>query len=385
MNLIEQAPSRVTAADDATGVEWLARCLALAPSSDDTMRLRSVLFSDAAVWERLFEAASSRRLMPALAMRLRQRGLVPPLPRRHAPNPLTPAAILEAHWTQHLGIRARQAESLCSIVGVLNRIDIEPILLKGACCAWLDQDPWRTMRDFDILVPGARASEANAALKAERYLPLPDAKDRPNRHHFELLFRSDLPGWVEIHRRAGNPYAEQFLRTAEIAARSVPAAHPQAQARLMPASDHIWHGLVHHHFGHSAFARGTVDLKGLFEFAVAVAALPGDEVDTLVGLASRDAAGLAAFDLWIAAAVDLLAMPLPVGHSLVQDAVTAWGRIKQRHLGQQAEPKYRGYGRSIALGWSAERIKRVRPRPAFGALGARWKVLNRLLPKLRRD
>jgi hypothetical protein len=378
----EQALSH---ADGATGVELLARCLALAPSSDDTMRLRSLLFSNAAAWERLFEAASSRRLMPALAMRLRQRGLVPPLPRQRVPDPLTPAAILDAHWTQHLGIRALQADSLCSIVCVLNRIEIEPILIKGARCAWLDQDPWRTMRDLDILVPGTRAGEANAALKAEGYLPLPDAEDRPNRHHFELLFRPDLPGWVEIHRRAGNPYAEPFLRTAEIAARSVAAAHPQARARIMPSADHIWHGLVHHHFGHSAFARGTVDLKGLFEFAVAVTALPDEDLDALVGLAARDAAGLAVLELWIAAAVDLFAMPLPAGLSLAADAATEWSNIRQRQLGQQAEPKYRGYYRSFMLGWSPDRIRRVRPRPAFGPLGVRLTALNRLLPKLRRD
>jgi hypothetical protein len=382
---IEPAPSRVTPADDATGIELLARCLALAPSSDDTMRVRSLLFSDAAAWEHLFEAALSRRLMPALAMRLRQRGLVPPSPRQGVNDPLTPAAVLDAHWAQHLGIRTRQADSLASIVCILNRIDIEPILIKGARCAWLEQDPSRTMRDFDILVPGGRAGEANTALKAAGYLPLPDAEDRPNRHHFELLFRSDLPGWVEIHRRAGNPYAEQFLRTAEIAARSVAATHPSARARIMASADHVWHGLVHHHFGHSAFARGTVDLKGLFEFAVAVTALRDEDIDALVGLASRDAAGLAVLDLWIAAAVDLFAMPMPAGLSLAADAATEWSNIRQRHLGQQAEPKYRGYYRSFMLGWSRDRIRRVWPRPAFGPLGVRLTALNRLLPKLRRD
>jgi hypothetical protein len=371
--------------DNATGLELLARCLSLEPSIDDTMRLRTRLLSDITAWERLFEIALSLRMMPALAVRLRQRGLIPPQPRENGANRLTPAALLDGYWTQHLGMRASQAAALARIIAALNRNAIEPILLKGAVSLWLEANQWRTMRDLDILVPGPLAIKANAVLKAEGYLPRPDAIDRPNRHHFELLFRSDMPGWVEVHRRAGNRYAEQFLPTAEIAANSVPVEHALGCARIAPAAHRIWHGLVHHHFGHSGFARSTVDLKGLYEFAMALRVLPGDEVDELVKLASRDSAGLAAFDLWIAAAVDLLAMPIPAGLTHAQDARATWGRMKKQNLGQDPEPKYRGYRSSIGLGWAGNRIKRITPVPPCRALSARLTVLNRLRPKLRRN
>jgi hypothetical protein len=370
---------------DETGIELLSACLAIAPTTGETMRLRVRLLSDVAVWERLFEAASALRLMPALAVRLRARGLVPPQARQNDLDRLTPSSILDAQWADHLSIRARQAVSLANVITILSGLAIQPTLIKGAHCLWAETDCWRTMRDLDILVPGARAREANEALMAEGYLPLPDAVHRPNRHHLDLLFRHDLPGWVEIHRRAGNPYAEQFLRTAEIAARSVLMEHPAGRARILPAAVHIWHSLVHHHFGHSGFARGTVDLKGLFEFAMAVSALPAKDVERLVALASRDAAGLAAFDLWVAAAVDLFAMPLPTGVSLPEDAVAAWQKIGRRNRGQAAGPKHRGYFEFILLGWARERARRVRPKPALGAIGARCRVVERLLPKLRRN
>jgi hypothetical protein len=384
MRPIEVPPSDDAASlVNATGIELLCSSLALAPPADRTMRLRIALFSDASVWERLFEAASERRMMPALAMRLRARGLVPP----HAGSDdrPTPASVLESRWTDHLAMRARQAAGLTAIVAILNRLGIAPILLKGARCLWREADLWRTMRDLDILVPGTRAREADEALKAEGYLPLPDAAHRPNRHHLDLLFREDLPGWVEVHRRAGNPYAEQFIATAEIEERSVVTLHGTGYARILPAAVHIWHGLVHHHFGHSGFARGTVDLKGLFEFVMAVSSLPPEEVAALMGLASRDAAGLAAFDLWIAAAVDLFDMPLPADVPLADDAVAAWQNIRRRNWGQQAEPKHRGYLEFISLGWSGKRASRVRPGPAWGLFGARCRVVERILPKLRRD
>jgi hypothetical protein len=357
----------------------------MAPTTGETMRLRVRLLSDVTVWERLFETASAQRLMPALAVRLRARGLIPPQARKNDLVRMTPSSILEAHWADHLSIRARQAGSLTNIITILNALAIQPILLKGACSLWAETDPWRTMRDLDILVPGVRASDANEALLVEGYLPLSGAVRRPNRHHLDLLFRHDLPGWVEIHRRAGNPYAEQFLRTEEVAARSILIRHPAGCARILPPAVQIWHSLVHHHFGHSGFARGTVDLKGLFEFAMAVSALPAKDVESLVALASRDAAGLAAFDLWVAAALDVFAMPLPTGVLVPEDAAAAWQKIGQRNRGQEAGPKHRGYIEFVLLGWDRERANRVRPRPALGTIGARCRVIERLLPKLRRS
>jgi hypothetical protein len=316
---------------------------------------------------------------------LRARGLVPPQIKQDDPQRSTPASILDARWSDHLAVRGRQAGSLTAIVAILNGLGVEPILIKGARCLWLETDPWRTMRDLDILVPGAPAHVANEALKAEGYLPLRDAEHRPNRHHFDLLFRSDLPGWVEVHRRAGNPYAEQFIRTAEIAACSVAIEHPAGRARILPAPAHIWHSLVHHYFGHSGFARGTIDLKGLFEFAAATSALSVGEIAALAALAGRDAAGLAAFDLWLAAAADLFAMPMPEGVPVPEDTVAAWQKMGRRNRGQEAGPKYRGYYEFLSLGWDAARAKRVRPRSPWGLLGTRWCVVQRLLPKLLRN
>ncbi len=284
----------------------------------------------------------------------------------------------------HFSVRTKQQASLINIINLLNGLAIHPILIKGARCLWAETDSWRTMSDLDILVPGARALDANRALMAEGYLPQPDAAHRPNRHHLDLLFRDDLPGWVEIHRRGGNPYAEQFLRTGEITERSVSVSQPGASARILPPAVHIWHGLVHHHFGHSGFARSTVDYKGLFEFTMGLSSLSVEEIEQIVALASRDAAALAAFDLWAAAAVELFGMPLPQGIALPKDAVAAWQKIRQRSYGQAAAPKHQGYLEFISLSWDRQRAARVLPKPVLGTVATRCRVIGRLLPKMRR-
>lgn len=374
-----EAPiSEIASAD----LDWVAGCLALSPAPENTARLRLALWSDADARERVLEAAARLRLTPALVMRLRQRGLVPPAARRSEPGTRSLAEILDQQWGAHLRRRAEQSKALGAIVAVLNAYGLKPILLKGARSLWLDIDPWRTMRDLDLLVPGERAREANAILKREGYAPLAGAIERPHRHHFDLLFRDDLPGWVEVHRLAGNPYAEPFLPTQELAARSIAHVRPEGEARVLAAADHLWHGLIHHHFGHSAFARGVVDLKGLYEFAMGFDALSQMERGDLMALAARDAAGLAALDLWLAAAADALALPSDL--AVATDAAATWAAIKARRGASRGCVKYPGYGEALALGWARERVARLRPRPRGGRLGALVAVVGRLAPKLRR-
>ena len=364
------------------GDHLLTRCLAFRLETEESIALRLRLLSDAASWERLFEAALERRLMPALAARLLERKLVPPAPSRAVGDQLAPATVIEAHLLRHGEIRAAQTTGLVRLVRTLNAEGIEPILVKGARSLWLHVDHWRTMRDFDLLVPCDDARRANAVLRAEGYAPLPDAVERPNRHHFELLFRADLPGWVEVHRRAGNRYAEPFLPSQMIAAGSVLHERDGARARVPDAAHHIWHGVVHHHFGHSGFARGLIDLKGLYEFAAAFSTATPETLDAVLALAARDGAGLATMDLWLAAASDLFAMPSPPGFSVPADARKVWAAMRERSFGATPSTKYPGYGELLRLGASSARAARLRPRPVLGNVGAALGTAMRLAPKL---
>jgi hypothetical protein len=239
------------------------------------------------------------------------------------------------------------------------------------------------MRDFDLLVAGPAAAEANALLKAQGLAPLPEARERPSRHHLDLLFRDDMPGWIEIHRRGGNPYAEPFLPTREIVAASLPQTCEGARAFVLPDAWHLWHGLVHHHFGHSGFARGTVDLKGLYEFSSAYHIMTRDERAALRSLAAGDATGLAALDLWLALGHDLLALPLDAAPPL--DARAAAASVQARLFGAPAKTRYPGYRETIRLAWSPRRLTETGARTWAGRLRARVRAVMRLMPKARRD
>jgi hypothetical protein len=171
--------------------------------------------------------------------------------------------------------------------------------------------------------------------------------------------------------------------TAAIAAASRIVSRDGARAAVLPDAEHLWHGLVHHHFGHSAFARGNVDLKGLYEFCVCFHVLREEDRMALRRLAARDGAGLAALDLWLAIGHDVLALPLEPAPAA--DARATWEAMQQR-VGEAADGKrYPGYRETLRLGWSAGRIEETGARTWLGRAAARWRVVSRLLPKVRRD
>lgn len=365
----------------AAGRRSLMRCLAVAPTAEETLRLRLDLLRPD-MWEPLLEAAQAARLTAPLAASIAARGLAPPRPRRLGEGAMAPADVLSAFTAQHTARRDAQRQALLNIVALLNAGGFEPVLLKGARSLWLGVEPQRGMRDFDLLLAGPAAAQANELLKAQGFAPLPNARERPNRHHLDLLFRDDMPGWIEIHRRGGSPYAEPFLPTCEIMAESLLRTCEGARTFVLPNAQHLWHGLVHHHFGHSGFARGTVDLKGLHEFSSAYHLMQQDERATLRRLAARDATGLAALDLWLALGRDLLALPLDV--EPLPDARATAAVVAARLFDAAAKTRYPGYRETIRLALLPRRLAETGARTWPGRLRARVRALMRLMPKVRR-
>lgn len=363
----------------------LRRCLSFSEQLPEIMDLRMRLLSGRAVWKYLFAAASETRLAPALFDRLRDRGLLPPVPKSAKGTLKAPAEILEKAYRINLDVRVRQADALVSIVRDLNDLGMEPILLKGARALWNDDVPWRTMRDLDLLLPGENADRAHQALLKDGFGPLPDMDERPRRHHLAPLFKDGFPGWVEIHRRGGNPYAEQFLSTRELAADARLVERDGARALVLPQAVQIWNGLVHYHFGHSGFARGLVDAKGLFEFASALSSLDEAGQTELKRLSHRDPAGLAAFDIWVAAAADCLGLEITLPWAVTYDAMAVWRTMDRRSRSTEpAQVRYPGYGEAARLGWNGARIRRLDPPWPLGPLSARVAAIRRLMPKIRR-
>ena len=330
-------------------------------------------------WEPILQLALTHRLAPALLSRLREANAVPTIPPLVlADGSRTVTAELDHIWQAHLDRAAALATRLAELTTALNAAGLDPILLKGGRSLATGAPPWRTMRDLDLLLPGRDADRAHEVALALGYRRAPDATEKAGKHHFQPLFRDDLPGWVEIHARAATHRAEALLPTPLLTATAIPASIGSANARVLPGPEHTLHALVHHHVGHRGDKGGAIDLKGLFEFTADIAALTPAERETLLALALRHPRLLAALDLWLAAAHALFALPVEPPFALIPDATSRAARALERTASPEA--RYAGFGEEIAFASDPARLAR-QPQggTALGRLALRARVLGSML------
>jgi hypothetical protein len=182
----------------------LGRCLAFRLDFGDLAGLRAQLLSSPALWDDLTAFAMHEGLAHALERRLRARGLLP--------SEFLPPGVAELAADRRLRAAAlassRRREALAGhlrqMIQRLNRIDIQPIILKGARSLLTGEPDWRYLRDFDL----------------------------------PPLVRGDFPAFVEIHRRAGNQYVRTLLPTGELARASEPVSDGGIRFALLPIHLH---------------------------------------------------------------------------------------------------------------------------------------------------
>jgi hypothetical protein len=374
------------AADDAAvrlnELTRFGQCLAFA--------LPPAIYSDLRLWlldggfEPAFRIGGETRLAGVLAAELLRKRLVPPGPGgNRSDGSVTPRRATEMVLEEHRERRRVLSLRLKEMVGALNAAGIAPVLLKGSRSLWTGSPAWRDLRDIDILVPGAgQAQRCDEVLRSMGYRPLAGAAQRPTHHHLQPLYREDLPGWVEVHRRAGNRYAERLLPTATILRHLRSANDGAADVLILPEELHVLHALVHHHVGHSAQARGTVDLKGLYEFAWSLASMSPDERKELAEHAASHPSMTAMLDLWLAAAADFYHLAVPEPFAVHADAVRRWQRIRAR-TARPSGWKYPGYVEEIGMAMNTARLSR---QPGgdrqLARLSKRIAVIGALLPPL---
>jgi hypothetical protein len=226
-----------------------------------------------------------------------------------------------------------------------------------------------------VLLPGREAARAHQVALALGYRPARGSTEKAGKHHFQPLFRDDLPGWIEIHAHAAAHRAEGLLPTALLATMTVPAAIGAATARVLAGPAHTLHALVHHHVGHRGDKGGAFDLKGLFEFAADLQSLTPTERQALHVLSLRHPRLLAALDLWLAGAHVLLALPVEPPFTLAPDAVARAARAIARI--KTPGTRYAGVREEIAFAADAARLARLPGGgTAPGRLALRAKVLT---------
>lgn len=337
-------------------IDDLCRCLSFSLPGVEMLALRQRLAGGG--WFAVLEAAKARWLQGALAVAVRQKGLAAGIPARLAADGRATIskglADAEAH---HLALRAAKLDRLVELTLLLNRAGIEPILLKGARSLWTGAPEWRAMGDLDLLVPG-RAKEAQELALAAGYEPDPDYDGHPEIWHHELnLYRADLPGWLEFHEQAAMHRADLLLPTPFLVKESVPVIGREgAVARVLPVPVDLLYCMVHHHISHRGDKFGFMKLKGLYEFAGAVAGLDAQERRALHALAISHPRLLAIFDLWMAAAHARFGLSAPAELPLQRDAAERWREMN----GQEAiRGNYDGVLGEFRLGLSGARLRRA--------------------------
>ncbi len=300
----------------------LVDILAIPAEAAENTRLRLRLIERAASWQALVELADAQGVMAPFVWALKRRALLLPVPDRLAGSETAehPTIQLETIYRQHLERRRRQHDQLAAVIEALNRVKIEPLLLKGARYLAAASGSWREardMRDLDLLVRPDDAGRALNALAAEGYSAAPD--HGPVDQHLPELWKSGCPSAVEIHLEALAFSARAILPTDDIWRRGIRLSETCGAYVVLPDEWHLLHALVHHQVSDRGHVRRILALKPLWEFAML-----GNEVTDQgwrsIGDHMASVAQSEVLADWIVQAAELLALTYPSGIAISQRA-----------------------------------------------------------------
>jgi hypothetical protein len=162
-------------------------------------------------------------------------------------------------------------------VSVLNGVDAQPVLLKGA--AGLVQGIYpapgvRLMTDIDVLVDSSKMSQANAALAARGYRQpkqaglVCEAQFEP--HHDPPLRHVATGIRIEIHRALADPAFVAVLPASEALRRAISVQARAGVFSVLAPTDRVTHHIMHAQLHHRGAERGIVDLRQLADLAILV-------------------------------------------------------------------------------------------------------------------
>ncbi len=211
-------------------------------------------------WESLVEVSRSHYVSPALAWCLRNKSSLP--------------AELRGYCEAVLMLNGKRNEKLLKglarVAAVLNAIDIEPVLLKGAAhlveCIY-PAPSIRTVGDLDVLVPEDRVKCAAEALKKIGF-KVGGPEQPENHHHWPMLFDPETGAAVELHMGALHRRSEHIIPAAEFHKNTRPLAFRGCQLRLPDATRTIGHNIVHDPLDHDGHLRQRVELRQLLDLAM---------------------------------------------------------------------------------------------------------------------
>ncbi len=278
------------------------------------------------VWELMIEVASFHLVTPALGSCLGTAANVPPDVR----NYFEAAAALNDRRNEGI------LSGLARIAGLLNAIDIEPLLLKGVAHLVEGTYPEPSMRilgDVDILIPANRSADAVTALQAAGYGAIPsDVIPPPAHHHLPMLHDPENGLGVELHTDVIGRSPDAVISTAWFCEMAQPVVFRNQRVRLPEPTRNAGHTIFHSEIFHGLYAMNKIQLRHLLDLALIRArhegAIDWTELDHRFS-----AAGFGeVLSTYLCFADELLGQPAPkLSHSPRKDAMAELRSTESRN------------------------------------------------------
>ena len=250
-----------------TNLSLLCECLAVVePYTED---LPKGLIEDSVDWRGLFWLAGECLVTPSLAGALQCKGLI---------DLLSNEVQDYLHTLQSLNRTRNQSlrEQLVIITDALNRIGIQPVLLKGAIILTSGQYPGaedRVVGDLDLLISDQQMEVATAAIiglgyqvdQESRRWALP-SQLKHHHHGFPLLHPS-LPVKVELHHRILHHQGDDAQLRQQAIFQLF--SFDEGPTALIPDIEtRVLHNMLHCQITDRHYARKLINLRQLLEFAL---------------------------------------------------------------------------------------------------------------------
>ena len=264
-----------------TPLRFVTTLLASGEAAAEVMR--ATLRQDEIDWRRVIWLSSSHLVLPSVTTALHRQdafGLVPD----EIGAPLDAARSLNAERNRILRLTLRE------LTARLNRIGLEPLLLKGANALLPDAYPDagdRMLGDLDLWLPETVHPAATDALLelgfrvAEESWQFMLLRDRDSHHHGTPLHHATQPVKVELHRRLVQNRKDDELLAKQLTARQVELA-PGVTAQVPDIATRLRHNFLHAQINDRQARQRCLNLRQLLEFTRLAELLDPDEHATLL-------------------------------------------------------------------------------------------------------
>jgi Uncharacterised nucleotidyltransferase len=234
--------------------QLLCRCLVRCCEPAAELRL------DTVDWPALIEASSYQLVTPALGWCLSDKADIP----RDVAEYIDAALFLNGQRNAIL------LDHLESLTRALNAIEITPVPLKGAAVLAQQLYPhvgMRVLGDLDLLVPGARSTDALDCARALGFVPTKTSTEDALQH-LPLLIHDRTGAALELHLEAVYSSVAKLVPTARVFADAVPLSFRGAEILVPSPTDQIAHTIVHSQIVDGFHFKGVVPLRRLLEVSL---------------------------------------------------------------------------------------------------------------------